>query len=806
MLEVTGERFLPWMDGAEIHYEHLHRYVFAAQFVKGKRVLDLACGEGYGTYMLAKEAEHAVGVEIDQPTIEHARRKYIRDNVEFIQGSILEVPIEGKQKFDVVVCFEGFEHIDRHDKLLSEIKRLIKDDGLFIVSTPNRKTYTDEPGYHNPFHMKELYFDQFKELVESYFKNTCFLGQKVYSGSNLWDMSSKGASSNKEFIVEKSEQEFNFAGSDKKVPRYFIALASDSSLKPQLVNISNWLVDVSDSLTQDFVKQIGELSSSIQARDTRINNLEATLQEKESEILNLGKSLQARDDEISDLQNRIQSISQALNLSLVYRAFMKYEKLTGKLLPPGTRRRRNYDLGIMGLHAIAYEGWGSFWSKYRRFQASKKLAHSKIKPVTLETPSMKPVEKVDVINKKVTVIIPTRNAPPDFDFTLEKIQNQKGFREIATIVVDSGSTNGTIILAEKHGVKVYRITPEEFNHGLTRNYGASQADGEYILFMVQDAVPIGDYWLYNMAKVLEKDSLIAAVTCRQVPRSDADLFACFMLRRHYSVLNFNNDRVSAPDPRFNELSPLEKRGLAGLDNVSCLIKKDVFDCFKFGNTQFAEDLDFAMRLLEHGHKVAFLHSTGVVHSHTRDASYLLKRSYVENKILPKVLLYEPTNFFEEESGIDDVLSPLLRFYTALNTSIYSLQSSTEYIQDTFSEFRLILRNNLKNDLGGSQEYPRPDIHLGNLFNEIQYITGPIRVTSNDIFITEQYLNLLDGFQQFMYSYNPLIENTNELFDSFYKLFAIAAGSAFANFYLFKSRNGMISDQLSALDRILSKEV
>jgi len=87
MLEWTGERYLPFVDtkilGAEIHYEHLHRYYFASKFVEGKRVLDLACGEGYGSYILSKSAEHVVGVDIDELTIKHASCKYIRDNLEF---------------------------------------------------------------------------------------------------------------------------------------------------------------------------------------------------------------------------------------------------------------------------------------------------------------------------------------------------------------------------------------------------------------------------------------------------------------------------------------------------------------------------------------------------------------------------------------------------------------------------------------------------------------------------------------------------------------------------------------------------
>ena len=81
MLEWTGERYLPFVDtkisGAEIHYEHSHRYYFALHFVKSKKVLDLACGEGYGSHILSKIAEHVVGMDIDELTIKHASCKYV---------------------------------------------------------------------------------------------------------------------------------------------------------------------------------------------------------------------------------------------------------------------------------------------------------------------------------------------------------------------------------------------------------------------------------------------------------------------------------------------------------------------------------------------------------------------------------------------------------------------------------------------------------------------------------------------------------------------------------------------------------
>src|SRR5438552_6540172 len=104
MLEWTGERFLPWLDQSLIAYEHLHRYAYATTFVKGKRVLDLASGEGYGSKMLSDAASSVVGIDIDDKAIEHARSRYGSANVEFLKGSITAVPITDDHSFDVIVC------------------------------------------------------------------------------------------------------------------------------------------------------------------------------------------------------------------------------------------------------------------------------------------------------------------------------------------------------------------------------------------------------------------------------------------------------------------------------------------------------------------------------------------------------------------------------------------------------------------------------------------------------------------------------------------------------------------------------
>ena len=375
MLEWTGERFLPWIEGAQIHYEHLHRYAFAAQFVKGKKVLDLACGEGYGSYILAQEADSVVGVDIDERAINHAQSRYLRKGLHFIKGSITEIPIEGEQEFDVIVCFEAIEHIKDHDKLLSEVKRLIKDDGVFIVSTPNKATYTDAPGYNNPFHLKELYFDEFEHLLRQYFKNVRFFGQKVYTGSNIWDISLSQDDSYREFAVEKADKGFNFAESDRKVPLYFVALTSDVDLEPNIFTPNSWLVDVSDTIIVELIikdmrirsletdlqqksAQIGSLETDLRQKSAQIGSLETDLRQKSAQIGSLETDLRQKSAQIGSLEIQIQQI----NRGIVMQLLTKYQRVVNKLLPLGSRRRNCYELGLSAIRIIINEGWGSFWS------------------------------------------------------------------------------------------------------------------------------------------------------------------------------------------------------------------------------------------------------------------------------------------------------------------------------------------------------------------------------------------------------------------------------------------------------------
>ncbi len=225
-LSWTGERYVPQLRGT-IALEHLHRYAMATEFVSRKRVLDIASGEGYGSEMLAKRAASVVGVDIDEASINHAQKKYQKENLIFKQGSCTAIPL-ADHSVDVVVSFETIEHIKEHEKMFEEIKRVLVPGGLLIMSSPEKHEYTEVPKHYNEFHVKELYYDEFEELVKKSFKNYSILGQRVLYGSGIFPLSEKnifGGIYNFDDLPHQLNKQSVFPR-----PFYLIAICSDQEL------------------------------------------------------------------------------------------------------------------------------------------------------------------------------------------------------------------------------------------------------------------------------------------------------------------------------------------------------------------------------------------------------------------------------------------------------------------------------------------------------------------------------------------------------------------------------------------------
>lgn len=237
-LEFTGERLHPDLYG-KASIEHLHRYSIALDFVKGKRVLDIASGEGYGSNLLAKVADQVVGVDISYEAIKYSKEKYIKKNLRFVEGSVYKIPFDSNY-FDVVVSFETLEHISDHNKMVSEIKRVLRPDGILIISTPEKVEYSNRGKYVNPYHEKELEEAEFKDLISSHFKNYCFGYQKFQIGSLI----QFDRESSKE-VLRQYKGDFTLIDIEEKIDKeYLISVCSDSPFKvllgPSFFKIGKW--------------------------------------------------------------------------------------------------------------------------------------------------------------------------------------------------------------------------------------------------------------------------------------------------------------------------------------------------------------------------------------------------------------------------------------------------------------------------------------------------------------------------------------------------------------------------------------
>jgi 2-polyprenyl-3-methyl-5-hydroxy-6-metoxy-1,4-benzoquinol methylase len=221
--EWTGERMETFIFN-ENSIEHLHRYSIAMEYVKGKTVLDIACGEGYGANLLAQIGKSVIGIDKDEQIIQNAKRSYVRDNLIFSEGSVEKIPLPG-QHVDVVVSFETIEHTDQHERMLYEIKRVLKPGGLLIISTPDKTLYSEKRSYRNPFHKKELTRNEFHVLLKNYFLHIVLAEQRMIFGSLIKDGGSTGlALYDGDYSTIRSIKELNGI--------YMVALASDDQLPP----------------------------------------------------------------------------------------------------------------------------------------------------------------------------------------------------------------------------------------------------------------------------------------------------------------------------------------------------------------------------------------------------------------------------------------------------------------------------------------------------------------------------------------------------------------------------------------------
>lgn len=288
-MKYTGERFIPEICDGEMEIEHLQRYEFARNQVKGMSVLDSACGEGYGASLLSETAVQVVGLDLDDATISQAKIKYDKTNLSFVVGSIDHLPFTD-QTFDAVISFETLEHVNEEVQLcfFKEIKRVLKHNGLLIISTPNKAIYTDLVHGTNKFHLKELYTHEFSELIKKFFCFTRLYSQYPLTGYFITHESSKISISVPSKVPDKS--------------RYIIAVCSDERQKVNACTDTAQTLHFDDRMYYFLYQKVHDLEKDIlllkEESSSFTSNLEASIEKQKSYITHLEADLEKQKEQI----------------------------------------------------------------------------------------------------------------------------------------------------------------------------------------------------------------------------------------------------------------------------------------------------------------------------------------------------------------------------------------------------------------------------------------------------------------------------------------------------------------------------
>jgi rhamnosyltransferase len=219
----------------------------------------------------------------------------------------------------------------------------------------------------------------------------------------------------------------------------------------------------------------------------------------------------------------------------------------------------------------------------------------------------------------ISIVIPVKDGGEDLAGCLDAISRQEVGEDVEVVIVDSGSRDGSVELARSRGARVTEIEPSEFNHGATRNLGARQASGDVLVFISQDAEPVGGDWLRLLTAPLRGDGEIAGVYGRQLAREDAAPPERFFL-----------DFLYGARPRVQQVSDPTEISMEStlFSNANSAIRRSVWEQFPFADDIImSEDQEWSRRVLIAGWRLAYEPQAVVRHSHPYTIAAAFRRFF-----------------------------------------------------------------------------------------------------------------------------------------------------------------------------------
>ncbi len=278
----------------------------------------------------------------------------------------------------------------------------------------------------------------------------------------------------------------------------------------------------------------------------------------------------------------------------------------------------------------------------------------------------------------VSIVIPTKNGKLFIDSCLKNIFNQKHNFKLEVTIIDSGSTDGTLKIVKKYPVRIIKIKPKEFNHGLTRNHGISVSKGKFVVLIVQDAIPFNEHWLTNLIKEF-KDKKVAGVYCQQVPHNNCRPLQVIKLKKLFADRNKRKVKSIKNIRDYDKLKPMDKLELIRFDDVCSCIRKRIWEKYPYDKTDFAEDLLWSKKVILAGYKIVYTPDASVFHSHNRSIIYEYKREFISHKNVYKIIRLNTVLKIK----LTNIIGPVLNTWILLWKNNYKLKYWIYYITSPF---------------------------------------------------------------------------------------------------------------------------
>lgn len=638
-MKFTGEFFIPpeHSDGVpgspELQLEHKHRYLSTLALVKDKIVLDIACGEGYGANMLAAHAAHVYAIDINAQLIENATKVYLNKNISFQTGSVSKIPLPD-QSIDVVTSFETIEHINEENQkvFLTEAKRVLRPGGLMIISTPDKKNYTERYNHSNEFHIRELYKEEFITLLKSQFKYVNLFGQG-FEVSSLIQNKEAYRQETPVSIHKVNDSNFKFEA------KYHIALCSDSQAQTNasissIIPESQWsYFQLWDRIIQlqNQVEELGawgkRLDSELDLKNKEIilknekmHSMSNDLSLKTEELESLQKQLKTAEQVISDRITEINNLTKELD-----RRSNDIHKIDAERRQLASRLEEIYSSDGWKMLSVYYRIKGKLLNENTRTYKKLKQLKNRLKPQKKAVVEVKNV--VDLVPSvpatiKLPLTFPMFNQPvvsiviPAYNnwiFTrncLISIYQHTNDVPYEIIIGDNVSTDETANIEQYFKNIVYLRNKENLGYIRNVNNAASYAKGEFILTLNNDTT-VTPNWLSALVDVMNKDKTVGLVGSKLIYPDGTLQEAGGIIWNDGSGWNFGN-RKNPDAPEYNYLKEVDY-----ISGASNLIRKELWQQLKGLDEQYVpayfDDSDLAFSIRNLGYKVIYQPLSVVVH-------------------------------------------------------------------------------------------------------------------------------------------------------------------------------------------------